>query len=312
MYSLISASTLCFDLLRRPGGAQVGSLLATALTLTPAGLPVLAGAHRDDAARTAAWSHVMAVESTATTMGAAMRAAVELTGDPSAVGTASLLLERTAIGNLEGLLRCIRYDVFDWTWDTSGGTARHDDQSARAVAVVCDAAAGAYHSGSLPAGSARRLRADWVTGSRGITPGLVRPRPQDRALLHLLDRLSRLDPMGRQALRDAAHSAGKSGGAIPGATIPEASWAAAMHEASWAVYLSGRVREAARVQLIAMAAFARGGLGASDAAGGVWNLLSGAVQGLAVRDLADDSTIERLVRPVEAVLGPFPESRPVT
>jgi hypothetical protein len=295
MYSLISASTLGFDLLRRPGGARVGSLLAAALSLGEADLPVLAGSHRDDAARTEAWSHVMAAESSVTTMRSAMRAAVELTADPRDIGTATLLLERTAIGNLAGLLRCIRYDVFDWTWDTSGEVALHDERADRAVAVVCDAAAGGYHCGSLPAGSARRLHAGWVTGRRALALGVVLPQPPEQAVQHLLDRLSRLDAPARQALRDAAQGARGSG----------AAWAAAMHEATWAVYLSGRVRGAARVQLIAMDAFARAGLAASDAAGGVWNLVSGALQGLVVRDLVDDSALERLTSPLEASLGPF-------
>ena len=42
----------------------------------------------------------------------------------------------------------------------------------------------------------------------------------------------------------------------------------------------------------------------ADRAGGVWNMLSGAVQALVVRDLLDTSTAHRLLAPVVAALGP--------
>jgi hypothetical protein len=42
----------------------------------------------------------------------------------------------------------------------------------------------------------------------------------------------------------------------------------------------------------------------ADRAGGVWNMLSGAVQALVVRDLLDTATAHRLLAPVVAALGP--------
>ncbi len=41
-----------------------------------------------------------------------------------------------------------------------------------------------------------------------------------------------------------------------------------------------------------------------DRAGGIWNMLSGAVQALVVRDLLDTATAHRLLAPVVAALGP--------
>jgi hypothetical protein len=295
MHSLLNASTLGFDLLRRPGGAEVGALLATALGLVEGDLPDLAAAHQHDADRTAAWAQVIAIESSAPTMRVAMRDAVALCADPERYGAATRLLERTAIGNLDGLLRCIRTDIFDWTWDARGAVALRDEQAARAVSVVCDAAAGGYHDAGLPAAAVRRLRAGWVTAGHQQSHPVTEAGPADDPVGQLLGRLRRLDATGRQDLRTAAARAARSG----------MSWAEDMHEATWAVHLSGRVRDAAGVQLQALQPFERAGLGAADAAAGVWNLVSGALQGLVVRDLVDDGALERLVDPVEPVLGPF-------
>jgi hypothetical protein len=311
MYSLISASTLGFDLVRRPGGPRAASVLATAVTLAPADLPALAQAHEHDAAREAACAQLTMIESTAPEMSAAVRDAARLVTEPGGAVTASRLLEHTAIGSLEGLLRCIRHDVFDWTWETRGevdgedamdgkaaqdGMEAQDAEAARAVALVCDAAAAAYHRHYLTPVAADRLDAAWTA----VEPDLAgRPAPlgpEEQSQRQLLRRLRRLDPAGCAELRAIARRAQE----------PGADWAGAVHEATWAVHLAGRVRTAAVAQLMAVEALVASGLTATDAASGVWNLVSGAVQGLAVRDLIGDRTLERLVAPVAGVLGPFP------
>jgi hypothetical protein len=47
-----------------------------------------------------------------------------------------------------------------------------------------------------------------------------------------------------------------------------------------------------------------GGIPVADRAGGAWNLLSGAVQALMVRDLLGVETVRRLVDPLLVALGP--------
>ena len=81
-------------------------------------------------------------------------------------------------------------------------------------------------------------------------------------------------------------------------------WSSAAHSASWAGYLSGRIRTAAAAQLLLVQAVDTGAVPLADRAGGVWNLLSGAVQALVVRDLLDTGTAHRLLSPALAALGP--------
>ena len=76
-----------------------------------------------------------------------------------------------------------------------------------------------------------------------------------------------------------------------------------MHSASWAAYLSDRVRTAAAAQMLLVQAIDTAAIPLADRAGGVWNMLSGAVQALVVRDLLDTSTAHRLLAPVVAALG---------
>ena len=92
-----------------------------------------------------------------------------------------------------------------------------------------------------------------------------------------------------------------SGRARP--ALPE--WSAAVHSASWSVFVAGRVRAGAAAQLMLVQAVERAGIPVADRAGGVWNLLSGAVQALVVRDVLDGPTLYRLLDPVVTALGPI-------
>jgi hypothetical protein len=77
-----------------------------------------------------------------------------------------------------------------------------------------------------------------------------------------------------------------------------------MHSASWAVYLSGRVRAAAAAQLQLVVAVHDAGVPVAEVAAGCWNALSGAVQALLVRDLLDVETGQQLLGPYLAGFGP--------
>lgn len=76
-----------------------------------------------------------------------------------------------------------------------------------------------------------------------------------------------------------------------------------MHSATWAVHMTGRVREAAAAQLEAVRALATAGVTAAEAAAGTWNLVSGACQALVVSDLLETPAWRRLVDPAAEVLG---------
>ncbi len=62
-----------------------------------------------------------------------------------------------------------------------------------------------------------------------------------------------------------------------------------MHQATWAIHLSDRLRPAADAQLAAVAAFTQAGFDARDAAYGVWNALSGAVHATVAADLLPEA-----------------------
>ena len=71
-----------------------------------------------------------------------------------------------------------------------------------------------------------------------------------------------------------------------------------MHDASWAVHLSGRLRAAAEAQLCGVISFGLAGLRPRDAAYGSWNALSGVLQALTVADLLPDAHRDVLLRPL--------------
>jgi hypothetical protein len=82
-----------------------------------------------------------------------------------------------------------------------------------------------------------------------------------------------------------------------------------VHSASWSVFVAGRVRASAAAQLMLVQAVERAGIPVGERASGVWNLLSGAVQALVVRDVLDGPTLYRLLDPVVTALGPIMAQR---
>ncbi|MDP9395701.1 MAG: hypothetical protein M3Q27_16200, partial [Actinomycetota bacterium] len=111
----------------------------------------------------------------------------------------------------------------------------------------------------------------------------------------MVSRLRRVDADDVRRLAAAAERTRVVGGGT---------WARAVHDASWAVYLSGRVRPAASAQLLAVQAVSAAGVPVSELAGGTWNLVSGAVHAVAVRDVVDEAVLDGLLRPWVEALGP--------
>jgi hypothetical protein len=160
------------------------------------------------------------------------------------------------------------------------------------VAVVCDAVAGCYAGEDVDAEHRRRLAGPWSQAVRRLperAPGLG---PSARDITGLLTRARHLDAADLAALRTAADGSARG-----------LDWSTAVHEASWAVHLADRIRPAAAAQFALVESLQAAGLPIADAAGGTWNLLSGAVQAVMVRDLLDSSATHRLLAPVIRAIG---------
>ncbi|GAA3397744.1 hypothetical protein [Cryptosporangium minutisporangium] len=319
MYSLVSAPVLGFDLTRIEGGAGVSDVLTRALALGPDDLAILAEHHADDAQRADLWAAVeiaTTVQPTVRDVAGLSRATDPGTPAERRASAALGLLQRAPLGTVDGLLQCVRYDVLDWTWAVADGSEPErasqfppgqraaeptprpaklqSDTASRATAVICDAIVAGYLRQELDAQVRRRLAAPWVAASRRLPEREVALGPTGSSMRALIDRVASLGQQDGARLYKAAEAGRRE----------SASWAPAIHSASWAVHLAGRVREAAAGQFLLVQAVETSGIPVTERAAGVWNLLSGAVQALAARDLVDAATAHRLLGPVLATLGP--------
>jgi hypothetical protein len=286
MYSLVSAPVLGFDLTRLGGGSATAEVMLRALRLSADDLPVLAAKLPDEGVRGPLW---VEVESAARKLPSLRGLSQD---DPAG---ALALVERAPIGSVDSLLTCLRYDVMAWTWQGAGRDARQNEAAAAATALLCDAAVASYLREVLDDGARRMLGAGWVAAMRGLPVGPpIDLGPHHYAVSALLDRLRSLRPKDLTRLTQSADDARRNAGG----------WSPAVHSASWAAYLSDRIRTAAAAQMLLVQAIDTAGIPLADRAGGVWNMLSGAVQALVVRDLLDTATAHRLLAPVVAALGP--------
>ncbi|HEY8532286.1 MAG TPA: hypothetical protein VIL44_00170 [Micromonospora sp.] len=287
MYSLVSAPVLGFDLTRLGGGSATAEVLLRALCLNREDLPVLAAHLPDEGVRGPLW---VAVEEAAKRM-PTLRHVAEIEDPAESVA----LVERAPIGTLDALLRCVRYDVMSWTWHGHGRAARQDPDAERATALLCDAVVASYLRDVLDDAVRRALAAGWVAAIRKLPAAPpVDLGPHHYTISRLLDRLRSLRATEARRLARVAREVREQ----------HTGWSTAVHSASWAAYLSDRVRTAAAAQLLLVQAMDISAIPLSDRAAGVWNLLSGAVHALVVRDLLDEGTAHRLLAPVIGALGP--------
>ena len=308
VYSLVSAPVLGFDLTRLSGGPATAELLLRGLCLVAEDLPVLAARLPGEDVRGELWLEVEQASSRVPTMQSAAKEP-----DPA---RALALIESTPIGTLDALLRMVRYDVLSWTWNrpdtppakstqsapsakgaspAKSAPSTQDDVAARATGVLCDAVVASYLRDELSDPVRRRLSAGWVAAVRRLPAAApIDLGPHHRVVSGLLQRLGTLstaeaERLYRVSSDDRRHPSG---------------WSTALHSATWAAYLSDRVSTAAAAQLLLVQALDLAGVPLVARATGVWNLLSGAIQALVVRDLLDSSTARRLLSPVLAALGP--------
>lgn len=298
MYSLVSAPVLGFDLCRLEGGAATAGILLRALSLTPDDLGALSRRLPDDGERLVLWQDIEHASRAVTTVAALPRKSTD---------AALALLERAPIGTIDGLVHCVRNEILDWTWcrhaedgrtgdvPTADAEPMQSEEAARATAVICDATAASYLRTYLPAPTRRKLAAAWLTATHRSAPPVVDLGPQHAAVTGLFARL-------REARQGDATRLVR---AVDDSRGLDGDWAPAIHSASWAVYVSGRIHAAAAAQLHLVLAIDEAGISVADRACGVWNLLSGTVQALVVRDVLDEGALHRLIAPALGALGPF-------
>ncbi|GAT71134.1 hypothetical protein HS048_36095 [Planomonospora sp. ID91781] len=284
MYSLVSAPVLGFDLTRLDGGAATAAVLSRALRLDSRDLATLARRLPDDGVRAQLWQDIHAAT--------VLRPTVRSLSQQDAEG-ALALLERAPIGTPDALLHCVRHDVLGWTWQEQEGVRRQDDTASAATAVVCDAVMATYLRELLPADTRRRLAVGWLAATRELPDRPVDTGPQHQAVTGLCRRIETLGASDLERLTALSDRT----------RLDSSGWSQAVHEASWAVHMSDRVRAAAAAQFELVQAVDAAGIPVADRAGGVWNLLSGAVHALTVADLLDAALLGRLLDPCLGVLG---------
>jgi hypothetical protein len=294
-YSLVSAATLGFDLVRLPAGRAVAGVLLTGLQADAAALGRLAesapgrGLNRAERGALAvrgrrARELAASVPHMRSAAGGADRAAVLVTQ-----------LEQGTIGDAPTLERLLREDVLG---PEHGPAAELDpDERDEAVTVLADAAVGYWAAGVLPPLVRRELTAAYdgavERGHVGAPAVSSELGPAADELTTVLDAVRTLDASGRAAWR-AAVDEGRS---------ERRPWATAMHEASWAAHVAGRTRALAAAQLHAVQAFLDGGFDLHDGAAGVWNAVSGCVQGVVMTDLLGDDSAAVLRAPWRRIDG---------
>ncbi|MDK3255237.1 hypothetical protein [Blastococcus capsensis] len=291
-YSLVSAATLGFDLVRLPAGRAVAEVLLTGLGADESALARLAATHfcrgldRDQRG-------VRAVRSRrAREMAAAvphMRSAAEAgQGGGDRVALLVAQLEQGTIGDAPTLERLLREDVLGHEHPLRGRTDA--DEWDEAADVLADAAVGFWAAGVLPPLVRRDLTAAF---DRALDAGpLAAPDtwglgPAADELTAFLAAVRDLDEAGRARWRVAVDE--NRAGHRP--------WAAAMHEASWGAHVSGRIRALAAAQLLAVQAFLDGGFDLHDGAAGVWNAVAGCVQAIVLDDLLGTDAVAVLRAP---------------
>src|SRR5947209_4663303 len=223
MYSLVNVATLVRDLARHERAVQVATELLRAFALDDAALDSLQNAAYDATAAAARRAQVLAEDRDRPRALQVLAAARGFADDLGidAYGAAVDVLEATPIGGLADLQTFVRTDVLAACWQTSGDLAVA--LRPQALDLVTDGILGTYAGDDV-------LALPW---RRWLASHPVAPAPT--AWSRVVDAVASLTRVA----------------AIPPAP---AEWAQRMHEACWAVHLTGRERDATIAQLHALVA----------------------------------------------------------
>ncbi len=291
-YTLVSAATLGFDLVRLPAGRAVAGVLLSALQADEPGLVRLAAAHpargltRDERFTVAVRSR-RARELAVAVPHVRSAATGARAGDRSAALAEQL--EQGTIGDAPTLERLLRDDVLGPEHPTA---AQMDpDLLAEAADVLADAAVGYWAAGVLPPLVRRELTASYDRIADEAPPAGPERLELGAAAVELAGFLAalRASDEPRRARWRAAVDEGRT---------ERRPWATAMHEGSWAAHVSGRTRVLATAQLHAVQAFLDGGFDRHDGAAGAWNAVAGCVQAIAMGDLLGEGALTVLRAPL--------------
>jgi hypothetical protein len=278
---VVGGPTLGFDLARLSGGEQVAGVLRVALAATPDALALLAARHPGPAVWDG-WQRAWAEASAAEAAGIP---------DPRGQDDRTLLhrLETGLLGDAHALDRLVRTDLLDWTWLHAGPVAAQDPVAGDAADVLVAAAAAGYLRDRLPAHLRRAMGAPFV--GAGLPARDATDVPGVDGVTEVLTTVASADEDARRRWR----------GVVDVLRVHSAQWAPAMHQATWALSLSDRLRLGLDVHLAGVAAFRRGGFTPRDAAYGVWNAIVGVLQARVVGDLLPSAEADVLLRPWRAV-----------
>jgi len=300
VYSLVSSSLLTIDLVRHPNGVELADVLERTLHLTGDDMNALQAAFDDSPERRAAWSAVQAAtDGTPRLLSvlASVRDALNSsdTASPDLRGVGERL-SVTPMGNLLELLTMVERDILDWTRESHGDlVVQHHNH---AVAAVRDAVAAAYARAAVDGALCDLLAEPWaaVFGDLPATP-LTGDEygPQTAVVRRAVDLVASLSVPDFERL-NAAYWASYT---------PEVGWAPAMHAASWAASMSGRLRPVAGAQLALLRAMLIAGLPRLIGASGVMMAGTAAMQATVLADVLDTQTYDTLTAAWVETLGPL-------
>jgi hypothetical protein len=266
MYSLVNIAALVRDLSRHPRAELVATGLLRAFALGASELELLDQLAYDDNAQALRRARVLADDAArprALQVLAAARGFADHLGIDAYTAAADVL-EQAPLGDLDALRGFVRREVLADAWTTASDVAVA--RWPRALDVVTDGVLGA-HAGDDELAAPWR---SWVR-HRGIAPEATAWPEVVRTI---------------GALRRNA--------AAPPAP---AEWAARMHDACWAVHLTGRERAAAVAQLHALRAVVQ--VWAPDLPPlRVVSMTIAAVHAAVVADVLDGSTVAAMSQPL--------------
>ena len=281
MYSLVNIAVVARDLCRLPAGRLLARDLLHVLTIDEAALseldthPVPAGLGR----RRARLAADISAEPRALQLLAETRAAAATAG-LSAWSDALDSLESAPMGGRTELLRWVRTELLAPAWDQLGELAVV--RWPHALEVITDGLLADYVG--TPGDP---LAFAWRRWTRGRLPATV----TEPAVAHVVAMIRAASPEMLAAAGSTVQAQRNAGW----------SWAQAMHDACWAIELTGRTRTAAVAQLEAVDAVLAAAGGPPPPAAAL--ATTAAVHASVVADVLGEDVVAALCRPLLAHLG---------